>query len=66
MSKRESNTPATGASELTSAGVPWSEVPDTPCPYTEWLDGRQGPAEDILPSVVLSDSLRVRSRNDIQ
>jgi hypothetical protein len=51
MSKRKSNTLATGSSELTSAGIPWSEVPHAPCPYTEWLDGRQGPAEDPLPSV---------------
>jgi hypothetical protein len=51
MSKRKFNTPTTGSSEPTSAGVPWSEVPDAPCPYTEWLDGRQGPAENILPSV---------------
>jgi hypothetical protein len=51
MSKRKFETPATGSSELTSAGVPWSEVPDAPCPYTEWLDGRQGPADNIMPSV---------------
>jgi hypothetical protein len=51
MSERKSNAPRTGSSELTSAGVPWSEVPDSPCPYTEWLDGRHGSAEDALPSV---------------
>jgi hypothetical protein len=41
----------TSSSDLTSAGMPWSEVPDSPCPYTEWLDGRHGPAKDTLPSV---------------
>jgi hypothetical protein len=56
MSKRKFETPAIGSSELPSAGVPWSEVPwsevpDAPCPYTKWLDGRQGAAENILPSV---------------
>lgn len=40
-----------GSSELTSAGVRWSEVPEAPCPYTEWLDGRHGPAQEALPSV---------------
>jgi hypothetical protein len=51
MSKRKSEAPATDSSDLTSAGMPWSEVPDSPCPYTEWLDGRHGPAKDALPSV---------------
>jgi hypothetical protein len=51
MSNRKSETPATSGGDLTSAGMPWSEVPDSPCPYTEWLDGRQGPAKDALPSV---------------
>jgi hypothetical protein len=48
---RKSIRAAKGQSDVTSAGVPWSEVPDAPCPYTEWLDGRHGPAEDILPAV---------------
>ncbi len=51
MSRRKFETPATGSSDLTSTGMPWSEVPDSPCPYTEWLDGRHGPAKDTLPSV---------------
>ncbi len=38
-------------SEVTSTGVPWSEVPDAPCLYTEWLEGRHGAAEDPLPPV---------------
>jgi hypothetical protein len=48
---RKSIGAAKGQSDVTSAGVPWSEVPDAPCPYTEWLDGRHGPAEDVLPPV---------------
>ena len=51
MSKRKFETPATDSSDLTSTGMPWSEVPDSPCPYTEWLDGRHGPSQDTLPSV---------------
>ena len=51
MSKRKSEAPATGSSDLTSTGMPWSEVPDSPCPYTEWLDGLHGPAKDTMPSV---------------
>jgi hypothetical protein len=47
MSKRKSEI----SSDLTSAGVPWSEVPNSPCPYTEWLNGRHGPAKDTTPSV---------------
>jgi hypothetical protein len=44
--------PASGtSSELTSAGVPWSEVPDFALPHAEWLDGRHGPPEDTLPPV---------------
>jgi hypothetical protein len=50
MSKRKSETQATDSSELISTGMPWSEVPDTPCPYTEWLGGRHGPAQDSLPT----------------
>ena len=51
MSTRKFKTPATSSGDLTSTGMPWSEVPDSPCPYTEWLDGRHGPANDTLPSV---------------
>jgi hypothetical protein len=51
MSKRKSETTATDSSELTSTGMPWSEVPDSPCPYIEWLGGRHGPVKDTLPTV---------------
>jgi len=37
------------SSDLTSAGVPWREVPDFARPHAEWLDGRRSPAEDGLP-----------------
>lgn len=48
----EKANPASGASsDLTSAGVPWSEVPDFAVAHVEWLDGRHGSAEDGLPSV---------------
>jgi hypothetical protein len=47
MSKRKSEI----SSDLTSTGMPWSEVPNSPCPYTEWLNGRHGPAKDTMPSV---------------
>ena len=39
------------SSELTSAGVPWSEVGDDFIHYVEWMDGRHGPAPDVLPTV---------------
>ena len=51
MSERKSNAPTTSSSELTSAGVPRSEVPDFGLPVEEWLDGRHGRGEDHLPSV---------------
>lgn len=51
MPKDKSGITATQSDELTSAGIPWSEMPDPPCPYTEWLDGRHGPAQDDLPSI---------------
>ncbi len=37
--------------DLTSAGVPWSEVDEFARPYVEWLDGRPGPARERLPSL---------------
>ncbi len=39
------------SSELTSAGVPWREVPDFALPRVEWLDGRNVPAEGGLPTI---------------
>ena len=45
MSKRKSNGAAVGSSDVTSAGVPWSEVPDFALADIEWMDGRHGPAK---------------------
>ena len=51
MSKRNTNDAAESASDLTSAGVPWSEVPDFAVAEVESIDGRHGTAKDNLPSV---------------
>jgi hypothetical protein len=51
MSKRKFKTQPTDSSDFTSAGMPWAEVPNSPCPDTEWLNGRHGSAQDTLPSV---------------
>jgi hypothetical protein len=40
-----------GGPELTSAGVPWSEVPGFARPDVAWIDGRPGWAQAPLPSV---------------
>jgi hypothetical protein len=40
-----------GGSDLTSAGVPWTEVPEFARPYVAWIDGRHGPAQSQLPSL---------------
>jgi len=37
--------------EHTSAGVPWSDVPDFARDHVAWMDGRQGSAQTPLPSV---------------
>ena len=37
--------------ELTSAGVPWTEVPEFARHDVAWMDGRHGPAESLLPSL---------------
>ena len=38
MSRRKFETPATGSSDLTSTGMPWSEVPTSrvPIPMAGW------------------------------
>ena len=40
-----------GSDDLTSAGVPWSEITGYERPDVEWMDGRHGPAKGTLPSV---------------
>ena len=42
-----------GGSVLTSAGVPWSEVPEFARPHVAWIDGRHGSAQATLPSVAV-------------
>jgi hypothetical protein len=54
MSKDPKDTdqkPQLNEGEVTSTGMPWSEVGDFALPYAKWLDGRHGPAEDTLPSL---------------
>ena len=40
-----------GGPELTSAGVPWSEVPELARADVAWMDGRHGSAQSTLPPV---------------
>jgi hypothetical protein len=40
-----------GGPELTSAGVPWSEVPEFARADVAWMDGRHGSAQSTLPPV---------------
>ena len=47
MSKRKSNGDAVGSSDVTSAGVSWSEVPDFALADIEWMDGRHGSAKGL-------------------
>jgi len=52
MSKnKESNRASDGGPELTSAGVPWSEVPEFARVHVAWIDGRHGSAQSLLPPV---------------
>ena len=49
--KRETGGASAGGPELTSAGVPWSEVPEFARAHVAWIDGRPGWAQAPLPSV---------------
>ena len=52
MSKNKETTVASdGGPELTSAGVPWREVPEFARHYVEWMNVRHGSAQATLPSV---------------
>src|SRR4051794_5969233 len=52
MSKnKETAVASDGGPELTSAGVPWREVPEFARHSVEWMDGRHGSAQATLPSV---------------
>jgi hypothetical protein len=37
--------------DLTSAGVPWSEVPEFARHHVEWMDGRHGASQVPLPTI---------------
>jgi hypothetical protein len=45
MSKHKSNGAVAGSSDVTSAGAPWSEVPDFALADVEWMYGRHGSAK---------------------
>jgi len=49
--KRETKVASDGGPELTSAGVPWSEVPEFARVHVAWIDGRHGSAQSSLPPV---------------
>jgi hypothetical protein len=49
MAAGEANDPE--LDDVTSAGVPWSEIPEFARADVEWMDGRQGSAKDLLPAV---------------
>ena len=51
MPKRKPNASAACPGDVTSAGVPWSEIPDYVLVKVEWMDGRYGPAKEPLPSI---------------
>ena len=52
MSKnKETAVASDGGPELTSAGVPWREVPEFARHYVEWMDGRHGSAQTMLPPI---------------
>lgn len=37
--------------DVTSCGVPWSQVTEDVIHYVEWMDGRHGASSDPLPSI---------------
>ena len=37
--------------DRTSTGVPFSEVPEFAKHHVEWIDGRHGPSQRLLPSL---------------
>jgi hypothetical protein len=37
--------------DVTSAGVPWNEVPEFARHHVEWMDGRHGSSQRPLPSL---------------
>ena len=52
MSKNgEAKLASDGGPLLTSAGVPWDEVPEFARPAVAWMDGQHGSAQSPLPPV---------------
>src|SRR5262249_61782882 len=52
MSKKaETKLASDSGPELTSAGVPWNEVPEFARRDVAWIDGRHGSAQSSLPSI---------------
>jgi hypothetical protein len=51
MPTREPNDAGPSSSDVTSAGVPWSEVPEFARPHVEWMEGRHGSANEPLPPI---------------
>jgi hypothetical protein len=51
MAKHSEDIENEPAVAVTSAGVPWSEVPASVVHFVEWMDGIHGPARDSLPPV---------------
>src|SRR5258705_12338114 len=49
--KRGTKVASDGGPELTSAGVPWSEVPEFARGDVAWIDGRRGSAQSSLPPI---------------
>src|SRR5262245_32922868 len=37
--------------DLTSAGIPWNQVPEFARRHVAWMDGRHGPAQTTLPGL---------------
>jgi hypothetical protein len=49
--KRDTKVASDNGPEVTSAGVPWSEVPEFARADVAWIDGRHGSAQSTLPPV---------------
>ena len=48
LKKKGTKVASDGGPELTSAGVPWSEVPEFARPDVAWIDGRHGSAQSAI------------------
>jgi hypothetical protein len=51
MPRPKKQTPSPDNSDLTSGGVPWSDLSGVVRYKMEWMDGRHGSADDRLPSL---------------